>query len=111
MCDEYDDCVYVDNVKIEPVYNGEYYTVTFIDGVDGSVISEVSVPEGGSANLPTPPVHEGYTFSHWEGTYQNVSADSTVTAVYTATVSWAMLTVTAELPLRTQSQSCATRLI
>ena len=84
MCDEYDDCVYVDNVKIEPVYNGEYYTVTFIDGVDGSVISEVSVPEGGSANLPTPPVHEGYTFSHWEGTYQNVSADSTVTAVYTA---------------------------
>lgn len=84
MCDEYDDCVYVDNVKIEPVYNGEYYTVTFIDGVDGSVISEVSVPEGGSANLPTPPVHEGYTFSHWEGTYQNISADSTVTAVYTA---------------------------
>ena len=34
--------------------------------------------------MPTPPVHEGYTFSHWEGTYQNVSADSTVTAVYTA---------------------------
>ena len=55
MCDEYDDCVYVDNVKIEPVYNGEYYTVTFIDGVDGSVISEVSVPEGGSANLPLRP--------------------------------------------------------
>lgn len=81
---EYSDCVFVDNVKIEPVNVGNMYTVTFVDGVDGSIISEVSVPEGGSAALPNPPAHEGYTFSHWEGTYQNVTANSTVTAVYTA---------------------------
>ncbi len=82
--DEGEDCVWVDNVKIVPVQTGEYYTVTFIDGIDNSVISTQSVPEGGSATPPAPPVHEGYEFVEWSGDYTNVTADCTVTAIYEA---------------------------
>lgn len=80
--DEGEDCVWVDNIKIVPVQTGEYYTVTFIDGLDNSVISTQTVPEGGSAVPPTPPVHEGYEFVEWSGDYANVTADCTVTAIY-----------------------------
>lgn len=80
--DDGEDCVWVDNIRIVPVQTGEYYTVTFIDGIDNSVISTQSVPEGGSATPPAPPVHQGYEFVEWSGDYTNVTADCTITAKY-----------------------------
>lgn len=60
------------------------WTVTFVDGVDGTVLLTKTVDEGGTVVPPTAPEHEGYTFTGWSGTYVSVMADSTVTAVYEA---------------------------
>lgn len=56
--------------------------VKFVDA-DGTLLDQQSVQWGGSANVPKSPAKEGYTFSRWEGTYQNLKSDSTVTAIYT----------------------------
>lgn len=58
------------------------YVVTFIDSIDESTISEVTVEEGSDAALPEAPTHEGYFFKEWEGNYTNVVSDETVTAIY-----------------------------
>ena len=59
------------------------YIVTFVDGLTNEPIAEVEVEEGEDATPPTPPVHEGYSFDHWDGDYTNVTDNVTVTAVYT----------------------------
>ena len=58
------------------------YTVTFVDGLDGQVIDVQEVMEGHDATPPAPPEHEGYVFIRWQGSYTNVTSDTTVTAVY-----------------------------
>jgi alpha-tubulin suppressor-like RCC1 family protein len=58
------------------------YTVTFVDGLNGSVISTVTVLEGGAATAPAAPVHTGYTFIGWDRDFSNVTSDMTVTAQY-----------------------------
>ena len=58
------------------------FTVTFADH-DGTVLLTVTVEPGGSATPPADPVREGYTFAGWDGSYTNVTADTTVTATYT----------------------------
>ena len=58
------------------------YTVKFVDGHDGSVISSQNVNYGGSATLPTKPIHKGYTATTWSGNYQNVTKNETVTINY-----------------------------
>lgn len=60
-----------------------FHNVRFIDGLTGGLIQEVSVAHGASAVPPTPPVHNGYSFSGWSGNYQNVTEDRTITAEYT----------------------------
>lgn len=59
-----------------------FHEVRFMDGLTGELIQEVNVANGGSAVPPTPPVHEDYEFSHWSGSYENVTEDRVVTAVY-----------------------------
>ena len=58
------------------------YTVTFIDGITGKVIDEQIVPEGEAADEPTPPKHEGYVFIGWDKSFDEVTEDMTVTALY-----------------------------
>ena len=57
------------------------YTVTFVD-YDGSVIASVKVEEGKSAVKPDDPIREGYTFIGWDKSFDNVTSDLTVTALY-----------------------------
>lgn len=60
-----------------------YYTVTFKDGVTGLTIDEQKVPAGGDAVAPEKvPEHEGYEFVEWDGSFTDISARTTVTAVY-----------------------------
>ena len=59
-----------------------FHEVRFMDGLTGELILEVNVANGGSAVPPTPPAHEDYEFSHWSGSYENVTEDRVVTAVY-----------------------------
>ena len=71
-----------DVVTLYAQWNTNSYTVTFVDGHDGKTISTPSVKYGGSAIPPTKPVHEGYTATTWDGNYQNVKHDETVTLQY-----------------------------
>ena len=72
------------NVTVTAQYreNPKAYTVTFVDW-DGSEISASQVEHGGSATAPADPTREGYTFTGWNGSYTNVTANTTVTAQYT----------------------------
>ena len=58
------------------------YTVTFL-GKDGNELKKQTVKKGESATAPEAPELEGFTFSGWSGSYENVTADVTVTAQYT----------------------------
>lgn len=68
-------------MTVTAVYEINSYTVTFVD-YDGSVIDTQSVKYQESATLPENPVRVGYTFKSWSGTWENITADSTVTATY-----------------------------
>lgn len=57
------------------------YTVTFADH-DGTVLSVQEVEKGGSAVLPEAPSRDGYYFTGWDGVWENVTANTTVTATY-----------------------------
>ncbi|MCQ2959843.1 MAG: glycosyl hydrolase family 8 [Bacteroidales bacterium] len=59
------------------------FTVTFVD-YDGKVIDAQTVEYGASAVAPKEPSRNGYTFSAWEGSYEKVTEDVTITATYTA---------------------------
>lgn len=79
-----------------------YYTVTFKDGVTGLTIDEQKVPAGGDAEEPEKPEHEGYEFVEWDGSFTDISARTTVTAVYkklSYTLSLDVLGVITETPV------------
>ena len=59
---------------------GESVTVTF-QMEDGTVIAEQEVAVGGTAVPPTA-TKEGYSFDKWEGSYANVTKDTTVIAKF-----------------------------
>lgn len=59
-----------------------YYHVIFADH-DGTVLSSSDVPSGHAAPSPSAPVREGYTFTGWDKSFDNVTGNLTVTAQYT----------------------------
>ena len=76
-----------DYFAVDNVYVGEPYdvTVTFIDGVDNSVISTLEVAWGSvleDSDFPTPPTHEGLEFVGWNYNGSPITSDITVKARY-----------------------------
>jgi len=71
-----------DDMIIKALYEVITYKVTFINGLDNSVITEVDVVMYEDATPPTPPVVKGYEFYSWRGNYTNVTCDVTVKANY-----------------------------
>ena len=57
------------------------WNVTFQDE-DGTVLKTETVDEGTGATAPTEPVKEGHTFAGWDAAFDNVTADTVVTATY-----------------------------
>lgn len=65
-------------------YNGApvtEYTVIFKD-YNGAVLKEQTVKSGESATAPVAPARNGYRFVGWDKTFDNVTANVTVTAKY-----------------------------
>ena len=56
-------------------------TVTFLDW-DGTVLKTETVLEGGDATPPADPKRAEYVFAGWNGSYQNIQANVTLTAQY-----------------------------
>ena len=71
-----------DTVTLYAQWSTNTYTVTFVDGLTGETISTPNVSYDGTAIPPTKPAHEGYTATTWDGNYQNVTHDETVTLQY-----------------------------
>ena len=59
----------------------EMHTVTFKDW-DGTVLKTQEVQYGGDAEAPADPTRPGYTFTGWDTTFTNITADLVVTAQY-----------------------------
>ncbi len=58
------------------------FTVTFKDW-DGTVLKTQKVNAGSSATAPADPTRNGYTFSGWDKKFNNITADTVITATYT----------------------------
>ena len=57
------------------------WTVTFKDD-DGSVLKTETVDEGKGATAPAEPTKVGHTFAGWDAAFDNITADTEVTATY-----------------------------
>ncbi len=73
----------IEDITITATYTVQSFTVTFVD-YDGSTLETQTVEYGKDAVAPKDPTREGYTFSAWEGSYENVIEDVTITATYVA---------------------------
>lgn len=72
-----------ENMKIYPIFEKEYYTVTFLD-INDEIIEEQKVKNGENAIAPTPPEIRFYSFIKWDKEFSNVKDDITVKAIYEA---------------------------
>jgi len=72
---------------------GLEYKVVFLD-VNGKEISTQVVEVGKSATPPEVPVISGYKFTGWNGSYENVTEDVTLRALYEKTIGTLKINVT-----------------
>lgn len=59
----------------------ETFMVTFVD-YDGTILKTETLESGKSATPPANPTRDGYTFTGWDKSFENVAEDLTVTAQY-----------------------------
>lgn len=71
-----------DDITITAEYSVNSYLVTFVDGLDGTTLSEQLVEYGHAAAAPDAPTHEGYTFTGWDNDFDSVAGNLVVTAEY-----------------------------
>ena len=69
------------DLDIYPVYNTTNYTVTFI-GMYGDVLKTETVNYNESATAPSAPLIDYYNFVQWDKTFDKVTSNLTIQAVY-----------------------------
>ena len=70
-------------VEIDNSESAKTYTVIFVD-YNGGTLKTETVTHGSNATPPANPYREGYTFTGWSDSYNNVTSDRTLVAQYTA---------------------------
>ena len=73
------------NHTISATFAINKYNVRFLDSRNNNaqIGATQSVEYGKAATAPTPPVHAGYTFSGWNKTFNSITSNLDVTALYT----------------------------
>ena len=69
-----------ENITVKATYIRQY-TVTFVD-YDGTVLETQVVNSGSNAIAPSHPTRTGYDSNGWDKAYTNITANTTVTALY-----------------------------
>ncbi len=77
-----------EDTAIHAVYTINTYTVTYM--ADGQVVDVQTVEHGSDAVAPQIPVKEGYSMTapQWDRDGKNITADTTVTALYTQDIAY-----------------------
>ncbi|SHE69793.1 InlB B-repeat-containing protein [Alkalibacter saccharofermentans] len=83
-----------DNITGEMTITAQYslneYTVTFDPGENGALENEglatQVISHGSGASDPGVVANDGYTFTGWDGTFDNITGNLTLTAVYEAQI-------------------------
>ncbi|MCL2014170.1 MAG: leucine-rich repeat domain-containing protein [Oscillospiraceae bacterium] len=68
------------DLTVSAIWKARTYTVTFMDGED--VIARQTVEHGQAAVAPQNPVKTGHNFNGWDKTFDNITADLTVSATW-----------------------------
>lgn len=63
-------------------WTADTYTIKFVDALDGTTISNKTYTYSSTVDIPTAPVHTGYTFTTWSPAVAKVSEDATYKAIY-----------------------------
>jgi len=73
------------DTTVTAAYTRKNYTVIFLAGAHGSLVGNTvqSVVYEGGATAPSVTPSYGWDFAGWDNTYNNVTADVTVAAIYT----------------------------
>ncbi len=71
------------NITVQATYREAGNCVVTFKDYSGITLGTANVKEGGNATAPVTPSREGYTFTGWSGSLNNVTGDKTVTAEYT----------------------------
>ncbi len=72
------------DVTAEATFLIKTYTVTFVDGQGNTLGTPQTVEHGSAANAPANPTRTGYTFAGWDKAFSSITANTTVTATWTA---------------------------
>lgn len=86
-----------DPTPVEPEQPAVKHTVRFIDW-DGRIVAIQLVEDGSNAVAPASPVREGYTFTGWDKSLDNVTADMEVRAQYSKNETEKPITTEPEKP-------------
>jgi hypothetical protein len=71
-----------EDITVTAAYSINSYTVRFED-YDGTLLKSESVNYGSAATAPSSSSHTGYTFTGWDVDFDYITANTTVTALYT----------------------------
>lgn len=70
------------SVAVNPAPSEKTYTVKFVDSLTNATYYVATVKAGEDVYPPEVPHHEGWHFDHYDGNYQKVDSDRTVTVHY-----------------------------
>lgn len=72
----------VRDMDVYAQWGSSVWVVTFMDTLSGKILSTQYIEDGKSAEPPTVPEHEGYTFTGWAPDYNNITDNTIIITQY-----------------------------